>query len=162
MKKALFLVLIVLILTPTVVRSDQTADESSAEKISRWESNLSIGSVLKRRLGIVKSFWWYPLPRILAVGLSLDYVGTAIPLSVNIALNLPTPVVVPFVCAGAGGSLTHGGITNYGGGLKFRIWKKIGIIAEYRKYSQRQEAETGVTEEKTKSDYFGAGIAYIY
>jgi len=162
MKKAILVILIVLILAPALARSDQATDESPAKKISRWESNLSIGSVLKRRLGIVKSFWWYPLPRILAFGLSLDYVGTSIPLSLNIAVNLPTPVVVPFVCAGAGGTLTHGGITSYGGGLKFRLWGKIGLIAEYRKYFQTQETVSGTGEEKTKSDYFGAGIAYIY
>lgn len=161
--RILSLVLLICLLAPALAANPQDPGQASPTKIPRWESNLSIGAVINRRLGIVKSFWWYPLPRIVAFGLSFDYVGAVIPLSLNVAVNLPIPVVVPFVCAGAGISLTHGGITNYGGGLKFRIWRKIGIIVEYRKYHYKEEAGPGPAgEEKVKADYVGAGIAYIY
>jgi hypothetical protein len=157
------LVLLICLLAPALAVAVPAAGPASPQKVPRWESNLSVGAVINQRLGIVKSFWWYPLPRIVAFGLSFDYVGAIIPLSLNIAVNLPVPVVVPFVCAGAGGTLTRGGITNYGGGLKFRIWHKIGILVEYRKYHYTQEnvAVAGAVE-KVKADYFGAGITYIY
>jgi hypothetical protein len=162
-----FLILIPALLAPALGRDLSAAGQAEAgsplKKVPRWESNLSIGAVIDQRMGIVKSFWWYPLPRIVAFGLSFDYVGAIMPLSLNVAVNLPVPVVVPFVCAGAGGTLTRGGITNYGGGLKFRIWHKIGIIVECRKYRYTQESHLDPeAEEKVKADYFGAGIAYIY
>ena len=157
------LVLLICLLAPALAVAVPAAGPASPQKVPRWESNLSVGAVINQRLGIIKSFCWYPLPRIVAFGLSFDYVGAIIPLSFNIAVNLPVPVVVPFVCAGAGGTLTRGGITNYGGGLKFRIWPKIGIIVEYRKYHYTQEIVIPPGGEETvKADYFGAGIAYIY
>jgi hypothetical protein len=160
-------ILVLALLAPALVRDLPAAGQAEAgsplKKVPRWESNLSVGAVLNQRMGIVKSFWWYPLPRIVAFGLSFDYVGAIMPLSLNVAVNLPIPFVVPFVCAGAGSTLTRGGITNYGGGLKFRIWSKIGIIVEYRKYHYTQESRLDPeAEEKVKADYFGAGIAYIY
>lgn len=157
------LILFVCLLAPALAADIPDPGQASPVKVSRWESNLSIGSVINRRLGIVKSFWWYPLPRLVAVGLSLDYVGAVIPFSLNVALNAPIPVVVPFVCAGAGTSFTRGGITNYGGGIKLRLWHKVGLIVEYRRYHYTQESVIDPTgEEKVKADYIGAGIAYIY
>jgi hypothetical protein len=161
--RILSLVLLGCLLAPALAANPQDPGQASPTKIPRWESNLSLGAVINQKMGIVKSFWWYPLPRIVAIGLSFDYVGAIIPLSFNVAVNLPVPVVVPFVCAGAGGTLTRGGITNYGGGLKFRIWRKIGIIVEYRKYHYTQESIVNpLADEKVKADYAGAGIAYIY
>lgn len=132
-------------------------------KVPRWESNLSLGSVSSGRLGIVKSFWWYAVPRFVALGLSLDHVMEAIPVSLNVALNAPTPVVVPFVCAGAGTTLTVGGISFYGGGLKVRLGRRLGLIAEYRKYAYRQtDGSFEPTYTKATAGYFGAGLAWIY
>jgi hypothetical protein len=163
MKKAFFIIQTALILSPALTLNDLAADGSPTKKISRWESNLSAGAVLRRTIGVVKSFWWYPLPKIFAVGLSLDYVGPILPLSLDVSLNLPLPVVVPFVCAGAGASISRGDITNFGGGLKFRIWPKIGIIVEYRKYSYKPNPPFDLTDEpRVRRDYIGAGIAYIY
>jgi hypothetical protein len=163
----LSVILVLALLAPAFARDISAAGKAEAgnpaKKVSRWESNLSAGAVLQEQIGIVKSFWWYALPKIFALGLSFDFVGATLPISLNVSLNLPLPVVVPFVCAGAGTSVSRGGITNYGGGLKFRIWPKIGILVEYRKYSRKPDPlvdPPGAT--RVKRDYIGAGIAYIY
>ena len=163
----LSVILVLALLAPAFARDISAAGKAEAgnpaKKVSRWESNLSAGAVLQEQIGIVKSFWWYALPKIFAMGLSFDFVGATLPISLNVSLNLPLPVVVPFVCAGAGTSVSRGGITNYGGGLKFRIWPKIGILVEYRKYSRKPDPlvdPPGAT--RVRRDYIGAGIAYIY
>lgn len=154
------LVLVLCLSAPALAAGGPTA---SPGKVLRWESNLSLGSVSSGRLGIVKSFWWYALPRILALGLSLDHVLEAVPFSLNVALNAPTPVVVPFVCAGVGTTLTCGGISFYGGGLKIRLGRRIGLVAEYRKYRYNQtDGSYDPTFTKATAGYFGGGLAYIY
>ncbi len=162
---ALFgLVLCLLAAAPAApAAGDTSPQEGSSPRIFRWESDLSAGSVSSGRLGIVKSFWWYAVPKVVAVGLSLDHVLEAIPFSLNVALNAPLPVVVPFVCAGAGTALTCGGITHYGGGIKVRFGRRLGVIAEYRRYHYRQTDGTFFpTYTKAAAHYFGAGIAWIY
>lgn len=149
----------------------------------RWESNLSLGYTkylsvenptegtlvnMNRHIGIIKSFWFYPfLPRVLALGLSFDYVIDDLPLSLNAALNLPFKVFVPFVSAGAGFSFSGSTLQNYGGGLKVRTGKRFGLIAEYRHYSIKKKTQAelpnGETSSVTReSNYFGLGIAYLY
>ena len=163
MKNTLSIVLALLLFAPTLAMGDTATEETPPDKISRWESNLSAGVVLQKQIGIVKSFWWYPLPRVFAVGLSFDYIGMTLPLSLNASLNLPLPVVVPFVCAGAGASVSRGGITHFGGGLKFRVWRKIGFLVEYRKYSHRPDPFIDPPDApRARPEYIGAGIAYIY
>jgi hypothetical protein len=148
---------------PLFAADAQDTGPAAPAKISRWESNLSAGAVLERRVGIVKSFWWHALPNVFAIGLSFDFVMPAIPLSVNAAVNAPLGFVTPFVCAGAGASLTVGGITNYGGGLKLRLGQKFGLVFEYRRY--HYTVESGIfttTKEKVAADYLGAGISWLY
>jgi hypothetical protein len=150
---------------------------------SRWESNLSVGYIkyeplldppqggtddVNQSIGIVKSFWFYPfLPRIVAVGLSFDYVIVDLPLSANVAVNLPLRFVVPFVSAGTGFSFSGSKLRNYGGGIKLRLGKRIGLIGEYRHYrSDKKSFPMGIEESGARvvreSNYFGAGIAYLY
>jgi hypothetical protein len=137
------------------------AGPTTPQKISRWESNLSIGWVNSGRIGIVKSFWWFAVPRVIALGLSFDYITQSMPLSVNVALNAPIPVIRPFVCAGAGIGLTGGSLTHYGGGLKVRLIRKFGVIVEYRRYYYFVDA-TFYTRKKANAHYFGAGISWVY
>jgi hypothetical protein len=159
----LALALLFALLAPAVAAGQDTASAAAPAKVHRWESNLSGGGVSNGRIGLVKSIWWYPLPKFIAVGISFDYVYEAMPLSVCVALNAPTPVVVPFVCAGAGGTLTVGGLSYYGGGFKVRIKKRFGLIAEYRKYTyQHDSSRNPPVRETLKADYFGGGIAWIY
>jgi hypothetical protein len=151
------------LLAPVLAPGGQDADPTSPKRIWRWESNLSAGSVSNGRLGIVKALWWYPVPKILAVGLSFDYIAEVIPLSINAALNAPITIVVPFACAGAGTSLTTGGITHYGGGIKIRLGRRLGLIGEYRKYHYSQNVTGNPPRyEKASADYFGGGIAWVY
>jgi hypothetical protein len=158
---ALLLLLVLLVLALPAQDSDKPA--ASPPKPSRWESNLSGGWVSNGRIGLVKSFWWHPFRKVVALGLSFDYVYEAMPLSVDIALNAPIPVVIPFVCAGAGGSLTGSSLTFYGGGIKIRLLKKFGLIAEYRRYRYNHDSSGNPpVEEMVDADYFGAGIAWIY
>ncbi len=161
--RPIVLVLSLALLVPALAADPGGAQASSPVRIARWESNLSIGGVTNGRLGIVKSFWWYAVPKVVAVGLSFDYIAQVIPLSVGISLSAPIPVVIPFICASAGTSLTVGGISAYGAGLRIRLGSRFGLVAEYRKYhySHDTEGNPGVRE-KAVDDYFGAGIAWIY
>lgn len=148
-----------------------------------WESNLSGGYIdyirgdeatggqidnMNRHIALVKSFWFYPfLPRIVALGLSFDYVTDDLPLSLNLGLNLPFKKVVPFVSAGAGFSFSGNTLTNYGGGVKLRTGQHFGLVAEYRFYRIRKKTLVIMPGEVSsyvvrRSNYFGAGIAYLY
>lgn len=147
------------------VLADGVADPVPARsmKVSRWASNLSGGAVLGRRIGLVKSFWWYALPNVFALGLSFDFVGPFMPLSFNVAVQAPIAVVSPFVCAGAGGGVSGGGITGYGGGLRVRLGPKLGIVAEYRRYHYKEKSHLApYNREKVVADYLGAGISWRY
>jgi hypothetical protein len=156
-------VLLLVLLTWAFGAYAQEAAPAAPQMISRWQSNLSAGAVVGKRIGIVKSFWWYAVPKLFAVGLSFDFVMPAIPLSFNAALLAPIPLVTPFVCAGAGGTLTHGGITNYGGGVRVRLGPKFGLVFEYRHYRYTLESQLDPDyHEKVLSDYFGAGISWRY
>lgn len=156
-------VLLALLAFAAAAGAAPAAAPGSPAKIPRWESNLSLGSVDSGRIGIVKSFWWYAVPRIVTVGLSLDHVMEAIPVSLAVAVNAPTPIAVPFVCAGAGTTLTCGAISFYGGGIKIRLGRRFGLIAEYRKYRYNQTSGSfEQTYTKATAGYFGGGIAWIY
>ncbi|MBP7706670.1 MAG: hypothetical protein KA243_05420 [Candidatus Aminicenantes bacterium] len=160
--RAVFVLLVVATFAAAASAAPGAAQGPPA-KVPRWESNLSLGAVSSGRIGIVKSFWWYAVPRIVTVGLSLDHVLEAIPVSLTLAVNAPTPIVVPFVCAGAGTTLTVGGISFYGGGLKIRLGRRLGIIAECRRYAFRQtDGAFEPTYTKATARYFGAGLAWIY
>ena len=157
------LILLVLLTLAATAGAAPGAAPGPQAKVPRWESNLSLGSVDSGRIGIVKSFWWYAVPRIVTVGLSLDHVMEAIPVSLTVAVNAPTPFAVPFVCAGAGTTLTCGGISFYGGGVKIRLGRRFGLIAEYRKYRYHQTGGSfEQTYTKATAGYFGGGIAWIY
>ncbi len=163
LSRPIALALMLAFFLPAFAASQDAAAAPAPAKTSRWESNLSGGWVSNGRIGLVKSFWWHPLPKVLALGLSFDYVYEAMPLSVDIALNAPIPLVIPFVCAGAGGSLTGSSLTFYGGGIKIRLKKRFGLIAEYRKYRYTHDSATNPpVEETVNADYLGAGIAWIY
>jgi len=158
----------------------QTAP-AAQKKIPRWESNLSVGYIdytsvqdpatgniddMDRHIGIVKSFWYYPfLPRVVAFGLSFDYIVDDLPICVNVALNLPMKFFVPFVSAGTGFSFSGSTLQDYGGGVKLRTGKRFGLVFEYRHYKIKKHS-SGVLEESStvvrESGYFGAGIAYLY
>lgn len=133
------------------------------------EFSISNGWVLKEIHGVVAAFWWYPVPNIISFGCSVDYICSSVPLSVNAGLNLPLKKIVPFISAGVGSSLTRGSISHYGGGLRFRLWEKIGIILEYQNYrynvpdlvTQDEILKAGgwITKLKGKSSgYIGVGI----
>jgi hypothetical protein len=160
---SLALALAFALLVPALTAGQDQPSPPSSKKVRRWESNLSGGGVSNGRIGLVKSIWWYPLPKYVALGLTFDYVYEAMPMSVAVSLNAPTPFVVPFVCAGAGGTLTVGGLSYYGGGLKVRLYKRFGLIAEYRKYTYQHDSNNNPPVRETlKAEYFGGGIAWFY
>jgi len=132
-------------------------------RISRWVSNLSAGAVIDRRIGIVKSFWWFAVPNVVALGLSFDFVSSNMPLSVGVALQAPIAVVTPFICASAGGSLSGHGITGYGGGLRVRLAPKFGLVFEYRRYHLTQDSAANLSGHETvEANYVGGGISWRY
>jgi hypothetical protein len=147
------------------VLADEAAGSAPARsmKISRWVSNLSVGAVLDRRIGIVKSLWWFAVPNIVAIGLSFDFVGSLMPLSVGVALQAPIAVVTPFICAAAGGSFSGHGITGYGGGFRVRLAPKFGLVFEYRRYHFTQDSPAYASGSETvDANYVGAGISWRY
>jgi hypothetical protein len=132
-------------------------------KVSRWESNLSLGYVSNKHISLIKSFWWFAVPKIFALGLSLDYVGDAIPFSLGVAVNAPFSKVVPFVCAGAGVTLTSGSITNYGGGVKFRLKRKLGLLVEFRRYHYFENTPVFPAHRvRAAANSLGFGISWLY
>lgn len=147
------------------VAANAEAGQGAGPQDLRWESNVSVGVVKERTttVGIVKAVWWYAVPRTVAIGLSFDYVGKTLPLSVNVSLNAPLPVIVPFVQAGAGAGISTGGILHYGGGIKIRMRGKLGLIGEYRKYSYKRDTPVVDPESSNhRPDYFGGGISYAF
>lgn len=132
-------------------------------KVLRWESNLSLGYLDSKHIGIVKSFWWFALPGVFAMGPSFDYVGDMLSFTANVALSAPLPIVRPFVCAGAGGSFSGGGLVSIGGGLRIRLTQKFGVIGEFRRYRYDHTiSEVPRVREKLITNYFGFGINWLY
>jgi hypothetical protein len=162
-RKLAALVLLLGALAPVLAATPQDPAPAAKPIVPRWESSLSAGAVLDQGIGVVKAFWWYAVPKIVTLGLSFDYFVDGLPLSVNVGLNAPLPVVVPFVCAGAGASFSIGGITHYGGGIKVRLGPKFGLVFDYRKYHYQVDSvyDPG-TKVKMASDYFGGGICWTY
>jgi hypothetical protein len=133
MRKGSLVVLSVLLLG-TMAVSDAAAeaepDKAPGAQPVRWESSLTAGAVFGESIGIVKAVWWSPLPGIASVGLSFDCFFDSLPISINAALSAPLPIVSPFVCAGAGASISQGGVIHYGGGLGVRLNRKFGLVFE--------------------------------
>jgi len=139
------------------------ADPPAPDRIPRWESTLSLGRVSTGRIGAVKSFWWFAVPRVIALGLTFDWISDNIPFSLAVAVSAPIPVAAPFACAGIGGGLNGCGLNYYGGGLKVRLSQRFGIIAEYRNYRFTTVVSAyPPRREKGSADFIGAGIAWFY
>jgi len=162
-RKTILLAVLIGLLAPPLAADTPGTGPSEALKISRWESNLSAGAVIDRRIGIVKSIWWFALPEVFAFGPSFEFVGPFMSFSLGVAANAPLGIVTPFVCASAGASLTQGGITGYGGGIKLRLGPKFGLIFEYRKYRYTLDSNFDPDyRERVVADYLGAGISWKY
>lgn len=139
------------------------AASTTPQKTPRWESNLSVGRVSTGRLGAVKSVWWFAVPRVIALGLTFDWITDTIPFSLGVALNAPLPLATPFACAGAGAGLNGCGINYYGGGLKVRLGRMIGVVAEYRMYHfSTIVSNFPPVKGKGSASYIGAGITWLY
>lgn len=138
-------------------------DARAPRKVPRWESNLSLGRVSTGRLGAVKSFWWFAVPKVAALGMSFDWITDMIPVSLAVAVSAPIPVATPFACAGAGIGLNGCGLNYYGGGFRVRLSPKIGLVAEYRNYRFTTVVSSFPPRRgKGQAYYFGAGIAWFY
>lgn len=146
-----------------VVASAPRSDQTTPEKVPRLESNLSVGRVSTKRIGAVKSIWWHAVPKVITIGLSFDWVSEGIPFSLAVAVNAPLPVVIPFACGGAGFGFDGCSINFYGGGLKVRLFRKFGLIAEYRNYRYSTvESYFPIRRGKGSADYIGGGIVWFY
>jgi hypothetical protein len=162
-RKTILLAVLAGLLAPVLAAGAPGPGPAEALKISRWESNLSAGAVIGRRIGIVKSIWWFALPGVFAIGPSFEFVGPFMSFSLGVAANAPLGFVSPFVCASAGTSLTQGGISGYGGGIKVRLGPKFGLIFEYRRYRYTLDSNFDSDyHEKVAADYVGAGISWKY
>jgi len=121
-----------------------------------------MGRVSTGRLGAAKTFYWYAVPKVIAVGLSFDWISESIPFSLAVAVNVPIPVVIPFACAGAGFGLNGCGINYFGGGLKVRLGRRFGVVAEYRNYRFATIDAHSPIHGKGQADFFGAGFVWTY
>jgi hypothetical protein len=71
------------------------------------------------------------------------------------------------VSAGVGASISGSSLRNIGGGIKVRTGQHFGLVAEYRFYRINKKTLVSLPDEPQqhvirKSNYFGAGIAYLY
>jgi hypothetical protein len=98
-RKAILLAILAGLLAPALIADAPDPGAAAKPKISRWESNLSAGAVIGRRIGIVKSIWWFAVPEIFALGPSFEFVGPFVSFSLNVAANAPLGVNVEKVVA---------------------------------------------------------------
>jgi hypothetical protein len=141
----------------------QGFDMTAPREVPRWESTLSAGGVSTGRAGVVKSLRWYAVPRVIGVGMSVDFISEAIPIALHVVVSAPFRDLAPFVCAGAGGALNGCGISYYGAGVKLRLRGSFGLVGEYRHYNYGVVASSfPPRKEKESAGYIGAGIAWVY
>jgi hypothetical protein len=137
-------------------------------KKKRGAINLSLGyaestDFEKGNFGLLKSVGWNLLSGWLSAGVNFGIIKNEIMLMGNVSLIVPLDRIEPFATAVYGFILeTFSAVSNYGGGLRVRLGKKIGIIAEYRKLDFTQKRFRGGEKTKVKVDYFGAGIFYYF
>jgi hypothetical protein len=81
----------------------------------------------------------------------------------NVCLNIPLNRIEPFATAGYGFILERASpASNYGGGVRFLLGKRIGIVAEYRKLHFKYKDNQKQSIISVNVDYFGAGIFYYF
>ena len=147
-------------------------EERTGEK--RGSINLTLGfaessDIEKGNFGLLKSVGWNLLSGWVSAGVNFGIVKNEIMLMGNVCFIIPLNRIEPFVTAGYGFILeTFHAVDNYGAGLRIRLGKSIGIVAEYRKFHFVEfEKDSNIRDNskiktKTLVDYFGAGIFYYF
>lgn len=147
--------------------SGQTQDEQQAKK-RRGEINLSMGYAKsddneKGNFGLLKSVGWNLLSGWMSAGINFGIIKNEIMVMGNISFNIPLDRIELFATAGYGGIIeSFALVSNYGGGIRIRVGKKIGIISEYRKLHFKYKNRQRETESTIMVDYIGAGIFYHF
>jgi hypothetical protein len=134
----------------------------------RWEFNITGGLILKENPAIVMGFAYYLLPRFIALDANIailaggrDDRGRVLPISLNLSLNLPLWRIVPFVSGGGGYSSGGEFVRNLGAGLKLRLGRTMGFLAEYRYFWYAPASTFGVPDyylDTIKYSYIGIGF----
>ncbi len=143
-------------------------DHLSGEQQRRGSINASLGIAKsndneKGNFGLLKSIDWNFLSRYTSGGLSFGIVKNEILAMGNISLKIPINRLEPFATAGFGAIIeSFSLVNNYGAGIRILLGKKIGIVAEYRKFNFTYKDKQRRTENKIIVDYFGAGIFYFF
>ncbi len=126
----------------------------ATQETTRKEIGFSFGWTFGRNPGIMKSLGWFFIPRFVEFDINLAIMEDVFALSGNLSLHLPLGPIVPFITGGGGFSPTGPTVRNLGGGLKFRLSKKTGLLAEYRHFYY--------SIPRAKTRYLGAGITYSF
>jgi hypothetical protein len=145
----------------------QVQGEVKAQK-KRGSINLTMGIAKsndneKGNFGLLKSVGWNLFSGWVSAGINFGIVKNEIMAMGNVTLNAPLKRIEPFATAGYGIIVeTFQTVSNYGGGIRFRLGQHVGIVTEYRKLHFKQKDKQRDEESKIIVDYFGAGIFYYF
>ena len=130
--------------------------------------NVSLGTAKSNdketgNFGLLKSLDRNVLSGWASGGINFGIIKNEILLMGNISLKIPLKRIEPFVTAGYGIIIERfSPATNYGGGIRIQLGKKIGIIAEYRKLHFSYKEQRNNITNSVEVDYIGAGLMYFY
>ena len=168
-KKATFHITLFLTITLLLasIAWGQTEMEQKAKK-RRGSDDMTIGLAKssdkeKGNFGLLKSVAWNIGSDWVSAGVNFGIIKNEILLMGNVCLNIPLNRIEPFVTAGYGVIIERFSLaSNYGGGVRFLLGKRIGVVAEYRKLHFKYKDKRKNTESSITVDYFGAGIFYYF
>jgi hypothetical protein len=168
-KKAAFHIIMLLGITLSLASMawGQLNMEQKTEK-RRGSDDMTLGLAKssdkeKGNFGLLKSVAWNIRSDWISAGINFGIIKNEILLMGNICLNIPLNRLEPFVTAGYGFIIERFTLAgNYGGGVRFLLGKRIGVIAEYRKLHFKYKDKQKNTESSVDVDYFGAGIFYYF
>jgi hypothetical protein len=141
------------------------ANVLSAQEPPRNEINFSMGWVIGRDIGIIKSYGYFIIPQIVEFEIGLDIIPKEYPLMGNLTLHLPLKKIVPFLTAGAGFSFSGTHTKSLGVGLKYRLSERTGLLLEYRRFwntNSSLEYRDLTSEEERTPAFIAAGITYLF
>lgn len=145
-----------------------TPNSMPAEQKRKGSINVALGIAKSNdnetgNFGLLKSIDWNLLSGWVSGGINFGIIKNEILAMGNVSLKIPLSRIEPFVTAGYGIIIERfSPASNYGGGIRFRLGKKIGIVAEYRKLHFKYKEKRDGTQSTVAVDFFGGGLFYFF
>lgn len=161
------LLLVFFLISGNSLLSAQTQEETQTQK-RKGSINVALGTAKSNdketgNFGLLKSIDWNVLSGWASGGINFGIIKNEILLLGNISLKIPFKRIEPFVTAGYGIILERfSPASNYGGGIRVQLGKKIGIVAEYRKLHFKYKESQRNSTTSVDVDFFGAGLLYFF